>query len=216
MKKFLSLVLVLALCGLVSADLLDLKVASRGPSETGTTTITGVKDITINPSEWLDLNIYWTGTTGYKLATVSVLLTVTGPGSIDLFTQHLTSEDEDPTMQLTEPANAWDPDLRWINVLTAGKSIILDYSMASGISGNGNAKIALDHIMFHCDGGGDVIITMVNTTNSHAMNTLEYQVANPDNQFVPNFGGPVTIHQIPEPATIALLCLGGLLLRKKR
>ncbi|MGA2916194.1 MAG: PEP-CTERM sorting domain-containing protein [Sedimentisphaerales bacterium] len=215
MKKLLSLVLILALCGVVSAGLLDLKIASKGRSETGTTSITPAKEIAIYPSEWLDLNIYWTGATDWKLATVSVLLTVTGPGSIDLVTQHLTSEDEDPTMQLTEPSNAWDPDLRWINVLTPGKRIILDYSMLNGVTGNDTEQIVLDHIMFHLDGIGIVTITMANTTNSHAMNTIEYQPPNPHNFPVPDFGGPVTIQDVPEPATIALLCLGGLLLRKR-
>ncbi|MGA2916137.1 MAG: PEP-CTERM sorting domain-containing protein [Sedimentisphaerales bacterium] len=200
----------------VYAGTLDLQIASRGPSETGTTSITPVKSVSVNPSEWLDLNIYYTGVTGFRLATLSTLITVTGPGSIDLVTEHKTSNDDDPTMQLTEPSSAWDSDLRWITAVTPGKKFILDYSMANGINGNGAAKIALDHLMFHCDGIGTVTITMENTTNSHAMNSLEYQISLPDNQNVPTFGGPVTITQIPEPATMILLAVGGLALRRFR
>ena len=51
-------------------------------------------------------------------------------------------------------------------------------------------------VQFHCEAPGDVLITLY------------------DEAFVPV--DTLTIHQIPEPATIALLCLGGLLIRKKK
>jgi len=58
--------------------------------------------------------------------------------------------------------------------------------------------LLVDEIAFHCDGPGDVILSLVGGALD---NIVVY-----DTQI---------IHQIPEPATIALLCLGGLLLRKK-
>jgi len=201
MKKLLSLVLVLALCSVASAGLLDLKVASRGPTESGTIPIDPVKDITINPSEYLDLNIYYTSNSPLKLASISADIVVTGPGTLSGMV----------VGTLTEPTNAWDVDLRWITEVVAGKHYIIDYSMNNGVAATGVAVVALDHLMFHCDGAGPVTITMTNNLDTNAGDTIETNMARL------NFGGPVTITQVvPEPATIALLCIGGLLLRKKK
>ena len=59
--------------------------------------------------------------------------------------------------------------------------------------------VVFDHIIFHCEGPGDAVLHL-------------YEDA---------FGTPgvidtVIIHQIPEPATIALLGLGSLLLRRRK
>jgi hypothetical protein len=55
----------------------------------------------------------------------------------------------------------------------------------------------VDEIIFHCTGGGDTVLTLV---------TADLQVVE-DIQI---------IHNIPEPMTIALLALGGLLLRRRK
>jgi hypothetical protein len=62
----------------------------------------------------------------------------------------------------------------------------------------GGPGIFVDGIEFHCEGAGDAVISLITTdfTTYTVHDTL-------------------TIHQIPEPATIVLLSLGGLLLRKK-
>ncbi len=57
-----------------------------------------------------------------------------------------------------------------------------------------------DEILFHCDGEGDVLVLLVTTIDFE-----EYVVAD----------SLVISQQIPEPMTIALLGLGGLLLRKR-
>jgi hypothetical protein len=62
-----------------------------------------------------------------------------------------------------------------------------------------------DEILFTCMGQGDVLITLERITDGG-----EYP-ADPAVLY-----DSVTIHQIPEPATIALLGLGGLLLRRRK
>jgi len=60
--------------------------------------------------------------------------------------------------------------------------------------------VYFDEIRFHCDGPGDVILQLY-SSQEEGVFVLE---------------DTVIIHQIPEPATIALLSLGGLLLRKRK
>jgi len=58
----------------------------------------------------------------------------------------------------------------------------------------------IDDILFHCNAEGDVIVQLVYSP--------DYMTGSIVDQ--------VTIHQVPEPMTIALLGLGGLLLRRRK
>ena len=71
-------------------------------------------------------------------------------------------------------------------------------------SGSGIAADTLlyDGIVFHCEAEGETLITLglVSDSTGEIIEVMD----------------SVIIHQIPEPATIALLGLGGLLLRRKK
>ena len=88
-----------------------------------------------------------------------------------------------------------------------GYTFGLDYEISgsadAGQLGTG-IEAPLATVIFHCDDEGDVVISMMDV---YTMDVNWGQV-------IPIMNGMI-IHQIPEPATIALLCLGGLLLRKK-
>ena len=80
-----------------------------------------------------------------------------------------------------------------------------------GIVGAVSAFVALppyadgvyfDEILFHCAGVGDVTISMDDISTTWTIGT------NPMDSLV--------IHQVPEPMTMALLGLGGLLLRRRK
>jgi len=64
-------------------------------------------------------------------------------------------------------------------------------------------SVMINEIIFHCDGPGDVLIELI------------YDPAYPVYGMSPVLDS-VIIHQIPEPATIALLGLGCLLLRRRK
>ena len=57
-----------------------------------------------------------------------------------------------------------------------------------------------DEIVFHCESLGDVTVTVYGSPDAVVFTPLD----------------SVVIHQIPEPMTIALLGLGGLLLRRRK
>ena len=64
----------------------------------------------------------------------------------------------------------------------------------------GGPGVFFDDIVFHCEGPGDVVIQLIFTPDGATLTLCDQ----------------VIIHQIPEPATIMLLSLGGLLLRKRK
>ena len=83
----------------------------------------------------------------------------------------------------------------WTNTTDLG---IYGQFMSSGMVA-GPTGTFVDEILFHCEGGVDAVISLYTTPDF-----VEYTLKD-----------SIIIHQ-PEPATIALLSLGGLLLRKKR
>ena len=83
----------------------------------------------------------------------------------------------------------------WTNTTDLG---IYGQFMSSGTA-NGVAGIFVDEITFHCEGGQSALVSLYTTYDFGVYNLADQ----------------ITITQIPEPATMLLLSLGGLLLRKR-
>jgi len=181
MKKLLSLVLVLALCGFASAAV-----------TVNITDATGASEITVAPSDYVELLIWYT-LDSEALGGIDWEIGAAGPGTLAQPT--ITATGRNPANDYVGPG--FDEGMQWEIAAVSDIGASLGQGIANPVA----------TVMFHCDDYGLVTIS--------GIDVYTVTSTNPRLQVFPTINGMI-IHQIPEPATIALLCLGGLLLRKKR
>jgi hypothetical protein len=202
MKKLLVLLLVFGITSVAHAGYVDILIVSLNGEF-----IDPVKEITISESDWVDIDIiYSTATEGQRMTQCFVELLLTGMGTLDV-------------SDLTFPEGVYDFDATYspgTTEVVAGKQYLLQYS--EGIAGTGvvyPGGIAIDHILVHCDDFPDeVVVTMTDAPVAGA-GTMEMDPFGLVGMGI-TLGPAITITQIPEPMTIALLGLGGLFLLRRR
>ena len=104
----------------------------------------------------------------------------------------------------------------WAGAGVDNAAIVLDppYSgkagtYLAGMSGNPLAgDVMYDEFLFHCEGVGDATVELWSLVNSVPLPGEAYVLT--------TLLDSVTIHQVPEPMTMVLLGLGGLLLRRRK
>ena len=181
MKKLLVLMLVLGMASAANAALL---ISVDGQTDLADT------EVTLMPSDTVVIDIWGDGATG--TGDFLLGLDVGGPGALNI----------DDAVILYAGSYTY---IGW-----------LDYAYVAGLVGLQNPMVMIsmtdvppvgtpkaplegtlvDGIIFHCDGLGDVTLSLYDLN----LALLDTQV----------------IHQIPEPMTIALLGLGGLFLRRRK
>jgi len=187
MKKLLVLMLVLGLASVANA--ITLKISVDG--------IVDPPDSEINvcPSGHLDLDIWCGGFTGaggvdntfWALVVDTASGTITGGVVISPPAPTLTTVDGQSAVEVFYPGLNPGEDGPWGGI-------------AGGPTEVTPAGVYVDEFEFHCIAPGDAIIRLVGSTDFENWVVLDTQV----------------IHQVPEPASMLLLGLGGLLLRRRK
>ena len=215
MKRLLVLMLVLGISSVASAvDVVDIVISSVSepgdildPFAAVTNPIDPTDNITIAPSQWVNLDIIYTDDgSGIGLISLAVDIIVTGPATLHMGEVGAAYYNT----LLTFPPGAWD-----LGITPAPISFIeaagTDLAMSNGLMGVvGVPVIALDHILLHCEAEGLVTVTVVNNADASSGGTFNMAMG------MPAYGPGVTITQVPEPMTLALLGLGGLFLVRRR
>jgi hypothetical protein len=147
--------------------------------------------IKLLPSEIAVIDVH-SNTPAY--AQITYLL-MQGPGSISMgpdFWKWEQTVVSIPSLEKADLLPIFEVDMGYTNIT---EIIGIDITDASDPFTQPNGKV-VDGLLFHCEGLGDVTLTLFDAD----LNVLDSQV----------------IHQIPEPITFALLGLGGLFLRRRK
>ena len=192
MKKLLVLMLVLGLASVASAQVVGLAISVNGNHEPADSAYTLV------PSQNLTLDI-WANTDIVPM----------GAGEGDWI---LVCNPAVGTIAGGVPVPYGDVTL--IGPVAAQGNVVGLPAELGGVAGSiilfgttiliPTGTTLFDEILFHCEAPGDVVISLERIT--------------PDWEYTGEIYDTVTIHQvpIPEPMTIMLLGLGGLLLRRRK
>jgi len=217
MKKLFVLMLALMMAGLASAGIINV-VQDNGRSGN-----VGLGDGFVNPSDIVAIKIVLSA--GYYMSYYDLDLHVTGPGVLGSYICSFSyvNEDGDTVTDSRlgpgasyEPGNHIDDTAQggfWVFSGIAGNNIaqMMDGRVSGWWGSSSSARDMVWALNIHCEGAGDVLVDLTlhgDTQVKQGSGGTPFLITN-DNL------GDLVIHQIPEPATVALLCLGGLLLRKK-
>ena len=194
MKKLLILVMVLAMASLASATLSISVNGAINPPDT---------EINLQPSQHAVIDVTGDGL-GEPVAPMEAWLLVQGPGTmtggVNLYPGDLKAFRQD-----VNPSARWTLDYNWLTSIgyaNLGGMAWMNFAAGSQTQPPLIGKL-VDEIDFHCEGQGDVLITLV------------YLEDDGEGTVTPHVFDTQIIHQIPEPVTVALLGLGGLLLRRR-
>ena len=222
MKKLLILMLVFGLASLANATVIDVVTAGVGSmGHAGTAEDRLEESETIAIQIVLNNNPYpsWPTYDGYFTDAFGLDLHVTGGGSLSAGFVATSKTGDVYDILHHADLDVWaqsDP-------LIVGNSIA---KMAGGVLSGGiqGEAVLIWNMIIHCDGTGDVILDLtLQDVDSHYADFM--QPGDPDGPYggeeawkalLESDLGNLTIYQVPEPATIALLGLGSLFLMRRR
>ena len=199
MKKLLILMLILGLTSIASATIsLSISVDVDGPGGADPVINPAYTEITLTESDWVTINVE--GTVPYTEPT-TVYLVAQGPATMSGGTM-LQGDgmilDYSPAEEL-DVGYTWQDFMDSLGLTNVSETIAYIGLYDSTTPFTDLTGVIMDLRELHCDGIGDVKLTLV---DGEAYYGTVYAEA--------------WIHQVPEPITIALLGLGGLFLRRRR
>jgi hypothetical protein len=213
MKKLLISMLVFAMASLTTAGVIDVVVLGEGSlGNAGTSTDPLEFSETIEIGIVLNHNPYpgYPDYDGYLLSSIDLDLHVSGAGSMDVLNRN----------KLGEPLYAVHPGLSPWSIGDDGEIANgLDQFTGVALTPIQGPATLLGELIIHCDGPGPILIDLT------LLGLSDYSTySDPQGQPYPGEWLPLTeedlgdlvIHNVPEPLTITLLGIGGLLLRRRR
>ncbi len=235
MKKLLVLMLVLGMASLANATIVDVVKAGLGSlGHTGESTdpLRGDLGETIEIKLVLNSNPYpgtaYPSYDGYLLSTMDFSLDVSGPGTLDAGTK---DKDGNPVWKydtrlspfaVVDPTGATNPPY---DEIADGLDRIMGVALtpvAPPLTGSTGPIPLVWDLIITCTGDGnltlDLSIDGVSEYSPYSkMDGISPYPVDPGWVLMVNGDlGDLVIHQVPEPATIALLGLGGLCLLRRR
>ncbi len=189
MKKLIVFLAILAMVNVASAGVIDIVVSSLNGQ-----TITPTKEITIMPSDTVDMQITFTAPDTEYAFGLGSIINVTGPATLDI-SQTVRHADYDSTLELKGTNPPW----------------IVEGGTWLGPQGTGQPVSLVTNLLLHCDGKGLVTVGL--------MDDPVFGSYVSDAQWNPvdwSYGTGVVIHQVPEPMTLTLLGLGSLFLARRK
>jgi hypothetical protein len=223
MKKLLAMLVVVGLAsfasgaGEMSFDLVP--------------TVPGSLDNPLNPSEWVELDILYTGIVPLW-SSGSLFVSIDGPGEwcgpdadtydppgLPLDQAWTWHEKFDPDYAVEVPGVGTFP-FPGIHRLAIHSPQLIEIGGSTDLNeslGIVDGEILFDHLNIHCTGPGEVIVTLTPSVQTGGLVGLPTYWD--QGLFVGDdgaIGDSITIHQIPEPMTMTLIGLGGLALLRRR
>lgn len=208
--------LVLGITSVASAGIVDVVIVGEGSLGHA-----GTSSDPLEPSETIEIAIVlnhnpyagYPSYDGYLLSSMDFDLHISGPGSLSAGT---TTKTGDPVWQVNSLLSPFvvndDGDVS--NGLDQMTSVAL-----TPVDGSADGILVWD-LIIHCDGTGPLTIDLtLNGLSEYSPYKTPAGAPYPDGWLPLTEGdlGDLVIHQVvPEPITIALLGLGGLLLRRRR
>ncbi len=168
---------------------------------------TGLTEIAVNPSDTFYVDLVWHTDefTPGLLSAIDAAITVTGPA-------HLTDYDADDLTFHVQYTGGTNGNGIYNGSVDRGDGTVV-LSVTSWSSGAAPGEIVIDHIGIHCDGPGDVTIAVQAAGDIQGISVVDWAT---DITGLLDTSYVMTIHQVPEPATIGLISLGGLLLKRRK